>query len=273
MDYIQQAIDKAREERQSKIGNADADGEASQASEPSRLTAPRDEKGVPQGINYTQTQTQELSSKILKDNRIVASLKGDQRTEHYRQLRTQVIQKMRANSWKSLAITSPNENAGKSTTAVNLAISLSKEVNQTVLLVDLNLRNPSVAQLMGIPVENGLIDHLINDVPVSELLINPGLERLVILPGREDSAYSSEMLSGPAMKSLVEDLTSRYESRIIIFDLPALLVNDDALAFIPAVDSALMVVENGKTTEEEIKRSLELLEGTSLLGTLLNKLD
>ncbi|MCP3670949.1 MAG: CpsD/CapB family tyrosine-protein kinase, partial [Gammaproteobacteria bacterium] len=74
-------------------------------------------------------------------------------------------------------------------------------------------------------------------------------------------------------KALMDDLTNRYESRLIIFDLPALLVNDDALAFTPDVDSTLLVVEDGATTPQEIDRCLQLLEGTNLIGTVLNKAD
>lgn len=269
MDYIQQAIDKARDERQGKIGQ-EVNVSTPQPGENKR--AGRDDgKGVPGEINYTRTRQIQLNSEMLRKNRVVSGLQSDLRAEPFRQLRTQVLQKLRSNGWKTLAITSPNENAGKTLTAVNLAISLSREVNQTVMLVDLDLRKPSVLDRLGVAVEKGLVDHLRGEVSVSDLLINPGLERLVILPGKADPNYSSEILSSPQMTNLLNDLTGRYESRILVFDLPALLCNDDALTFLPFVDAALMVVEEGVTTPEDIERSLQLLEGTNLLGTVLNK--
>ena len=268
MDYIQQAIDKAREERQGNIGDEKevsiAPGQASP------IRKPILDEGIP-AINYTTTRQVELSNEVLKNNHIVAGFQHDKEAEVYRQLRTQVLQKLRANNWKTLAVTSPHESAGKTTTAVNLAVSLSKEANQTVLLVDLDLGSPSVHKVLGFDVNGGLVDHLKDEKNIAELLINPGLERLVILPSNEDERYSSEILSTPKMQSVLKDLTSRYESRIIIFDIPSLLVNDDALIFTPYVDAALLVVEDGVTTSQEIEQSLQMLEGTNLLGTVLNK--
>lgn len=272
MDYIQQAIDKARDERQGNIGQTPEESKNVAASEgEGKQKAPASKSGAPGEINYTKTRQIELSKSVLMDNRVIAGFNFDQRAEPYRQLRTQVIQKLRANSWKTLAITSPNEHAGKTLTAINLAISLSKEVNQTVMLVDLDLRNPDVLTTLGLHVDQGLVDHLKGEASVADILVNPGLERLVILPGKADPDYSSEILSSPEMKTLLSDLTSRYESRIIIFDLPALLLNDDALAFTPYVDATLLVVEDGATTSEQIERSLQMLEGTNLLGTVMNK--
>lgn len=269
MDYIQQAIDKAREERQGNIGGSDDSASTSKSSDSVEIS--KSETDGVASINYTRTRQVQLDDDVLRNNRIIAGFKYDQRAEVYRQLRTQVLQKLRANSWATLAVTSPNESAGKTVTAVNLAIALSKEVNQTVLLVDLDLQNPSVHKVLGVDVQGGVIDHLNGDKDVAELMLNPSLDRLVILPGRSDPEYSSEILSAPKMQALLKDLTGRYESRIIIFDIPSLLVNDDALLFIPFIDSVLLVLENGVTTEEEVEQCMQMLEGTSLLGTVLNK--
>ncbi|MEE8059768.1 MAG: CpsD/CapB family tyrosine-protein kinase [Pseudomonadales bacterium] len=269
MDYIQQAIDKARDERQGKIGQEREERAADTAPVVAKNGAVQ--KGVLSDINYTKTRQVELNEAALRQNRVIAGFNFDKRAEPYRQLRTQVLQKLRSNSWKTLAITSPNENAGKTLTAVNLAISLSMEVNQTVMLVDLDLRSPKVLKTLAIDVEQGLVDHLKGEVSVEDILVNPDFERLVILPGKADPNYSSEILSSPEMTALLNDLTHRYESRIIIFDLPALLSNDDALVFTPFVDAALLVVEDGITTPDEVERALQLLEGTHLLGTILNK--
>ena len=265
MDYIQKAIDKARDERQRNIDGATE----SKSSQSEQEVAPIDDDVL--SINYTKTKQVELSDKVLSKNRVIAGFDHDKRSEPYRQLRTQVLQKLRANSWKTLAVTSPNDGAGKSVTAVNLAIALSKEVNQTVLLIDLDFRNPTVHKLLGIEPSGGLIDHLKGEKDLSELMLNPNMERLVLLPGKQDKSYTSEILSTPKMYALLKDVTTRYESRIIIFDIPSLLVNDDALIFTPYVDAALLVIEEGVTTPDQLEESMKILEGTNFLGAVLNK--
>ena len=266
MDYIQKAIEKARVERQGNIGGEKSSGESRSIATENTTKS----EAIP-AINYTKTRQLELSSDVLRNNHIIAGCKHDKRAEVYRQLRTQVLQKLRANNWKTLAVTSPNDSAGKTMTALNLAIALSKEVNQTILLVDLDLRNPGIHKTLGVDVEAGVVDHLMGEKDIPSLLINPGLERLVILPGRPSPEYSSEILSAPKMQALLKDLTSRYESRIIIFDIPSLLINDDALIFIPYVDAALLVIEEGATTQDEVEEGLQILEGTNILGSVLNK--
>lgn len=225
----------------------------------------------PTAIRYTRTRHVDLDESRLKENRVIAGLDYDDRVEAYRQLRTQVLKILKDNNWNTLAITSPGENAGKSLTATNLAISLSREVNHTVMLVDLDLRQPSLHEMFDVHVEKGLIDYLNADATLEDVLLNPGFPRLVLLPGRALGKYSSEILSSPQMQSLVQDIRGRYADRIIVFDLPPLLRNDDALMFTPTVDATLMVVEDGVTTVDDVQRSLQLLEGSNLIGTILNK--
>lgn len=142
-----------------------------------------------------------------------------------------------------------------------------------MLLVDLDLRKPSLHRMFGIQPKAGIGDYLLRGTPLNEILVNPSIERLVLLPGREPVSNSSEMLSSPRMVQLVDELKNRYPSRIVLFDLPPLLATDDALAFSPYVDAALLVVEEGETLKEEIEQSIELLKQTRLLGTVLNKSD
>jgi Mrp family chromosome partitioning ATPase len=260
MDFIQRAIDKAREQRERSLSNETA-------SRPARTVAPTNTEQ----IEYTQTRTMKPNPKHLLDQLVIAGFDNEPRAEVYRQLRTQVLQKMREKRWRTLAVTSPNSHAGKSLTALNLAISMSKEVNQTVLLVDLDLRNPTIADKLGIDVTSDLVDCLEGRAILKDALVNPGFERLVVLPNARRSCHRSEMLSSPSMNALVRDIVSRYESRIIIFDLPAVLDDDDAMTFAPFADALLMIVEDGVTRRADVERSLKLMQGIPLLGTVLNK--
>jgi capsular exopolysaccharide synthesis family protein len=186
-------------------------------------------------------------------------------------LRTQVLQKMRQNDWQTIAITSPTAGEGKSLVSANLAVAIAMELNQTVLLVDMDLRNPSIASYFGLNVEAGLKEYLEEDLYLHHVLVNPGVERLVILPGKGRAEDSAELLSSPKMASLVKDIKSQYNSRLIIFDVPPLLQTDDVLMSSNYFDCTLLVLEDGKNNEENIKKSLQLLEGTHLVGTVLNK--
>ena len=149
---------------------------------------------------------------------------------------------------------------------------MAMDVNQTVLLVDLDLRHPKVHWYFGLENEFGLRDYFLSDKPISDILINPGIDRLTLLPGRGQAIGSSEILSGPKMKALVNELNNkRSQSRIIIFDLPPVLATDDVLSAIDFYDALLLVVEEGKNQPDEVKQTMSLLSGKRMLGTVLNK--
>jgi len=259
MEHIKEALEKARQERQIRQGG-----------EP--VTA---QKPTPQGSGSpgaSQTQSITIDETVLRENRIVTGLEPGPFTEANNLLRTQVLQRFKENNWNVLAVTSPGEDEGKTLTAINLAISIAREVDYTVLLVDANLRHPWMLEHLGLAHRKGLSDHLTDDTPIAELLIKPSrVEHLVILPGGRPLVNSSEALNSPKMAQLVKDMKSRYHSRIIIFDLPPVLTSADALAFSPYVDAALLVIEEGVTQKHELEHAIELLSSTNIIGTVLNK--
>jgi capsular exopolysaccharide synthesis family protein len=253
-------LERARQERQQSGGAVGA-----VASRGGAATSPSQ-------IAYTQTRHAEVSNEFLRGKRIISGLDPDSFSDAYRILRTQVLQRLCENKWNVLAVTSPGLNEGKTLTAINLAISLAMEVNYTVLLVDADLRHPNVHTYFGLEPEFGLSDYLLSDKPIEELLVHPaGIQGLVILPGGKPLANSSEMLSSPKMSRLVEELKTRYPSRIVLFDLPPLLATSDAIAFTPYVDAALLVLEDGKTSTQDAQHATELLKDTHLIGAVLNK--
>jgi capsular exopolysaccharide synthesis family protein len=226
---------------------------------------------VPRRIAYTQTRVFHPDPALLRRNRVITALDDGPALAAYKVLRTQVCQRLAANRWNTLAVTSPRGAEGKTLTAVNLAISLALEVNHSVLLADLDLRRPGVHRVFGYAPEVGVSDFLTEAASIGEMLFNPGVERLVVLPGREPLYNSSEALSSHQSLDLVEELKHRYPSRFVIFDLPPVLSADDAMAFAPYVDAVLMVVEEGRTTQDELLRAVEYLNGTPLIGTVLNR--
>lgn len=246
---------------------------------PPRMEPPPDSQqmtgGIPAdlstGLRYTYTKVVEVPHQVLLDNRLIAAVPGHEYKDAYRMLRTRVLQAMRENNWTSVAITGPATGCGKTLTSINLAISLAMEVTHTVLLVDLDLRKPSVHEYFGYQPEVGLSDYLLGDVPIHKMLFTPSIERLVVLPGREEIHNSSEMLRSPKMVALVNELKHRYPDRLVVFDLPPILAADDALAFAPYTDSMLMVAEAGGTSRDDLQKSLEVLKSVPVIGTVLNK--
>lgn len=209
----------------------------------------------------------------MKANRVLLGDANKPGQTAYKMLRTQVMQRMAARGWNALAITSPAPEDGKTVTAINLAISLARELHHTVLLVDMDLRNPSVHRYLGLRVTTGISDYLLGAAPMNEVLVNPGIERLVVMPGKNAIENSSEILAAPAMGKLVQELKTRYPSRVVLFDLPPLLAADDALSFAPYVDAFLLVFRDGKTTRAEVEHSMEILKDVPIVGTVLNASD
>jgi len=258
MERIKVALEKAREQR----GDAPP-----AATKPAPAPAANTE-----GISYTQTKTVKVSPALMKKNRLIPAFQDGPYADAYKILRTQVLQRMKENGWKVLAVTSPGEGEGKTVTAINLAVSLAMEINHTVLLVDADLRHPSIHEKLGIGEARGLSDYLLDDAPLQELLVHPeGLDKVVLLPAGRAVRNSAELLNSPKMVQLVEELKDRYPERLVVFDLPPVLTAADALAFAPYVDAALLVLEEGKTQQEEARRAVELLDQTHILGTVLNK--
>ena len=222
-------------------------------------------------IRYTKTKTVSLDPEVLRNNRVIMGLYNDPRADIFRVLRTNVIRQLRENNWNSFAITSATLGAGKTFISVNLAIAIAMEGNQSVLLVDADLKRPAVGNYLDLQLEAGLFDYLNGNISLEDILINPGIERLVILPGRNSNTNTSELISSRKMVDLIKEIKSRYESRIIIFDLPPLFAADDALLFMPHIDAALLVVEDGKNTSDELQHSMRILEQINLLGLVVNK--
>lgn len=223
-------------------------------------------------IHYTQTRSLNFDPTILRRNRVIEAGSEDMIGASYKLLRTQVMQRMVANGWAVLGVVSPRMGAGSSTTALNLALAMAREANHTILLVDLDLRRPTIHQLLDHQPELGISDYLIHNVPLNRIMFNPGVDDLVIIPGRESIYNSSEALSSPKMVDLILEMRTRYERRLVIVNLPPALDSDDCVAFSPFLDCVLTVVEYGKTRSEELSRVNELLAHCNHVGVTLNKM-
>lgn len=258
MDRIKKALEKSRSSKRRSPARP-------QQFEAERESHPFDD------IVYSRSRRIEVGQNILSESRLIAGNPSDPRALAFKMLRTQALQVMRDKGWSTIAVTGPTSGTGKSLVATNLAISMSLEVNQTVLLVDLDLRDPAIHQYFAFEPELGLLDYLTGEARIEDMLVNPGFKRLLILPGKGSTSESSELLSSPRMINLARELKLRYKYRYVIYDLPPVLNSDDALVFLPNVETTLLVIENGRNTTSEVQNSMRLLEGTNILGTVLNK--
>jgi len=269
MERLKQALERARAEREEirspEIGLVRSPREAG-VDAPGQAAA-----SASQDIVYQRTRTATIDLARLRSRRVITSLAQEPAEAAYRVLRTVVLQRMRANGSKTLGVTAARQGNGKTLTAINLAISLAREKNQTVLLADFDLAHPSIAGYLFDESVPGISDYLHGRKTLPEILVNPGIERLVVLPGNEALVDSSERLTSPELTSLVVELKSRYPDRMIVFDLPPVLAGDEVMAFAPSLDSLLLVVEDGVTTKEDLRRAQETLDTSRIIGTVLNK--
>jgi protein-tyrosine kinase len=269
MERIKLALEKARQ------GAHQGSGPKSGAGVTRLPTAPMATEGAerPNGplvIEYSQTDTVTLDDAHLDTHHVVAHRKAHPASHAFDVLRTQVLHTMSENGWRTLAISSPSAQSGKTLVAINLAISISQLTDRTALLVDFDLRRPGVAKTLGLNRQESLNDVLEDRCQLSEALVHPNIDRLLVLPTNGPVSNPSEVLSSGRVADIVQDLRNRYSERIIVFDLPPVLAADDVMAVLPRMDCVLLVVGNGVSTEKEIEVSMERLKKTNLLGVVLN---
>lgn len=221
-------------------------------------------------FRYSRSRVVKVSREHFANRRIAVDRTHPELLDALKVLRTQVLQRMRENGWQTLAVVSPSDDDGKSMVAANLAAAISMDMNHTALLVDANLRRPSIHRYFGVSHKPGLAHHLVKNAPIESLLVNPGINRLLVIPAGAIQPNSAELLGSEEMRSLVEELKHRYAERITIFDLPPLLTSADAMAFLPYVDAVLMVVGEGVTDREELQRAEAMLSSSNLIGVTLN---
>lgn len=228
---------------------------------------------TPGEIHYTNTRNLAVDGDILRRNRLIVGGSDEHLAEAYKMLRTHILHRTKRDGRNVLMVTSPLPNEGKTLTTINLAIAISQKVGQTVLLVDGDLRNPTIHRYLDLPVAPGLVDFLTGGAAIAESLVHPeGLTNVVVLPAGRSTTESAELLSSPLMADLVRELKLFYPDRYVLFDLPPLLYADP-LAFAPLMDGIILVVEAGATPREKILQSLQLLKEFPILGLVLNKVD
>lgn len=189
----------------------------------------------------------------------------------YRMLRTRLVHRARANDWRVIAISSAGPNDGKTLTAINLALSMAREKNREIVLLDLDMRNPSVCRTLGVHPPRELRDYLERGGNSRQLFFSVGSDNLLIAGSTQPTQHASELLASPRFDELLGTLRQGAVDPVVLIDLPPVLVTDDALVVAPKVDAILLVASERVTGRADFARALDVLSEFPIAGVVLNQ--
>jgi protein-tyrosine kinase len=231
-----------------------------------------DTRGIA-GIAYNWMSLEEVAvdPQTMIRNRIVTASRAHPAHASFDLIRTKVLQRLRQNRWKSVAITSPRPGCGKSILALNLAFSFAHQTDCRTVVMDLDLKHPSSEKLLGIQNPLGVEAFLRGDCAVNDVIRRFG-NNLGIGSNRWPTKYSAELLQSNAAARALQNLANVLNPDVILYDLTSMSVSDDVTAFLPNVDCTILVAEAERSTRDEVDAcERHLAERTNFLGVVLNK--
>lgn len=190
--------------------------------------------------------------------------------EQYKKLRVRILNATKNDFLNTIMVTSSDIGDGKTITSINLAVTIANEIDHTVLLIDSDLRNPSIHKYLGIESRHGLSEYLTDKVKLSDVLIKTGIGKLVFLPAGNSPENPAELLSSEKMKRLVHEMKLRYKDRYIIFDSSPMLVAADSLSLANYMDGIIFVIQAARTSEKSVEQALSLMKDRNILGIVFN---
>jgi protein-tyrosine kinase len=226
---------------------------------------------LPENFVPVQYRSAPVDPQAMERHRVLLRVPDVGISRAYKILRTRVLHRLSANGWYTLGITGTSAGEGKSLTSVNLALALAQDVNTHVFLVDLDLQRPQLGAYLGMSYEHGLTDYLTGQVGLDQIIYDIGVKRLAVVPNASSVENSSELLCAPRMGEFISALEAQLPRRIVVFDMPPLMVTDDVLAFAPRVDTFLLVVSQGQTARRTLANAKEVLAEMNLMGVVLNR--
>ena len=262
MERIQSAIQKARIAREGKVPEASARPADARQPGPAPLSD--------QQLAWAALDVFQPNAAHLQRGRIT-TLEPGQLATPFDVMRTRLLKQMRANSWRRLAITSPGPGCGKSMTCINLAFSLARQSDIRVMVIEVDLRRPSMAKTLGLKVPHAFAEVMAGKAPASDHLVRYGLN-LAFGTNKVPVRNSAELLQSGAIVEVLADLEKTYAPDLLIFDLPPMQTGDDAIAFLEKTDCALLVAAAGTTTMAQVDHcERDIAAHTNVLGVVLNK--
>lgn len=263
MERIQAAIQKAKEQRGAAIGVPAGAGAVGGFG--------RGPQRAPQvGPAWAELAAFDPEPRLLARNHVVTFEDVDPAHSHFDILRTKVLRTMRKNGWTSLGITSPTSGCGKTTVALNLAFSLAHQPDLRAVLVELDLRRPTMARLLGLKTPQSMASVLQGTRGVAESFVRYG-DTLAIGTNSQSVRDSAELLMNGRTADGVAAIRRAFLPDIVVYDLPPMLQSDDVMAFLPQLDCVLLVAGAEKSRLDEVdKCEKDLADQTDVLGVVLN---
>ncbi|WP_170311941.1 CpsD/CapB family tyrosine-protein kinase [Sulfitobacter sabulilitoris] len=186
-------------------------------------------------------------------------------------LRTRLIQTIKLNGWSRIAISAPTSGCGSTFTAVNLALSLSRVPGSRTVLMDLNLRNPGVADALDLHGEGDMRAFLQGEAPLARHIVRAN-DTLALGLNSTPDANAAECLHDPRTARTLDRMRNTFQTDIVLYDMPAMLAHDDVAAFLPQVDGVLLISDGTQTQAKHLAECERILDGqTQLLGVILNR--
>lgn len=264
MDRLQQAIQKAREERQSRQRTVPA--------EPLRLDP--DQAVTPSATNvetlWTDPPAIEINPRVASRNRLV-SLEGGPDAAPYDMLRTKMLQQILSNGWRRVALTSPYAGCGKSTAVAYLAFSLGRQEDLRTVVIDFDLRRRGLADVLGQSGAHNMADVISGSVPFQDHARRHG-NNVIFGLNFSPTRNPAEILQSRRTIEMLEWIESEYQPDIMLFDTPPLMVSDDSHGFLRNVDCALLLAAAEETSIDHIDvAERQLAELTKIMGIVLTK--
>jgi protein-tyrosine kinase len=210
---------------------------------------------------------------VVSDRKLVTYYDPDSvASEQFRKLRTQLLRLRIPHPPRTILVTSATAGEGKTFVAANLAAGIAHDFHAYSLLVDCDLRNPSLGKWFGIHNGFGLSDYLVGKKEIPEVLIKTEVQRLKVLLGGTLQDNPTELIGSARMEALIKELKERYSDRYIILDSTPLLATSEPEVLSKLVDGIILVVRAGVTPRETVKQAISSLEKDKILGVVLNDL-
>jgi exopolysaccharide/PEP-CTERM locus tyrosine autokinase len=190
--------------------------------------------------------------------------------EQFRLLKNSILFPDSGSPPKTIMVTSTDKGEGKSFVASNLAVSIAVSIDDYVLLLDSDLRDPSIHEIFGIETSKGLSSYLTGECDLKSVLVKTFLKKLTLVPAGPSPLNPSELVSSEQMKKLVHELKLRYDDRYIIIDAPPPYMTSEANALATYVDGVIIVLKQGHTRKERLQDLIDIYGKEKILGVVKN---
>lgn len=209
-----------------------------------------------------------ITNKLL----IAASDPHTPAAEEYRKLKSNIVRMTSGDQrGNMLMVTSSVGSEGKSVTALNLAISMAQEYDHTVMLVDADIRKPSLKGYLGHEEKRGLTECLLDGLDPKEAIVRTGIGRLSLLPAGREVRNPTEIFSSSRTREFFMEIRNRYHDRFIIIDTPPVLPFAETRSMCSFVDGVVLVVKEGAVSLDNVNETMESLKGAQILGIVYNQ--